>query len=572
MNSTSPFDGTHDFVVVGGGSAGCVLASRLSEKASNRVLLIEAGPDLTHEEELPAIADPGTRTVFKSELFWPDFFVQGNAASENAAERTLPFLQARVLGGGSSVNGMHAQRGFPRDYDEWKALGVTDWGWEDVLPYFIKLESDCDFDGPLHGKQGPIPICRMKREQWARLALAVEAKLRSDGLPLQEDLNAEFTDGVGPVPLNISPATRVSSARGYLTQAVRSRSNLHILTGTEVEKVAIEKGRAVGVSIQTEQGVRRIAAREVIISCGAVHSPALLQRSGIGPGAELHKMGISVQADRPGVGQNLSNHLMMSLNAHLRHVARRPRTDAPPCMLVARYSSRVPECPTSDMILNLWERVPSPHVYDPLGRQIADFMFILNKPFARGEVILNAKAPAGRPQVRFNMFDDERDFLRMVEAFRYGSSIMQSPTVAPLINLKFLLKPIPLLFAYLEDNAKGRLLSRLGAPLIGTSDRVGAALLRRHWAIPLDTLPGDDAGLAQLVRSMTLVAGHPSGTCRLGRRDDPAAVVDTRGRVIGVEGLRVTDASIFPTVMAAGTNLPTIMAAEKIASHISRHD
>ena len=569
MNKTSIFDCTYDFVIVGGGSAGCVFASRLSENSGHQVLLIEAGPDLSHQVELPAISDPGLRTVFKSELYWADFFVKGSAATARAPEQTIPFLQARLLGGGSSVNGMHAQRGFPRDYEEWKSMGVDGWGWEDVLPYFIKLEADADFNGPMHGKQGPIPICRMPRERWGALSLAVEAKMKSDGLSAQNDLNAEFTAGVGPVPLNISPGTRVSSARGYLSPAVRSRSNLKILTDTDVEKIALDNRRAVGVEIRTDQGVRRIAAREVIVSCGAVHSPALLQRSGIGPGATLQQMGISVQADRRGVGRNLSTHPSLSINAHLRHAARPKTTTAPPCMAVARYSSRVPNCPPTDMILNLWERVISPHVHDPLGRQIADLMFILNKPFSVGEVTVNAKDPMGRPHVRFNMLADERDIARMVEAFRYGMSILESPAVKPLINLSFLLKFTPLLFAYLQDNSKGRRLSRIGAPLVGTSDRIGASLLRR-WTMPLDTLPRDDGELAHLLRSVTLVAGHPSGTCRLGRHDDPDAVVDSQGRVIGVEGLRVTDASIFPTLMAAGTNLPTMMAAEKVAHHIQR--
>ncbi|HKR87922.1 MAG TPA: GMC family oxidoreductase N-terminal domain-containing protein [Phenylobacterium sp.] len=567
MNSFSLADNKFDFVVVGGGSAGCVMASRLSEDSASRVLLIEAGQDLSKGVELPAISDPGARTIFKPELFWPDFFGQGNAASEKAPERHIPIMQARLLGGGSSINGMHAQRGFPRDYDEWASLGLTDWGWEDVLPYFKKLEADRDFSGPMHGTDGPIPISRMGREQWGPLSRAVESELRNTGLGAQSDLNAEFNDGVGPVPLNISPTTRVSSARGYLTPEVRSRPNLTILTGTEVAKILLESGRVVGVSVRTDQGLRDIAAREVVVTCGAIHTPALLQRSGIGPGSVLQQLGVPVLVDRQGVGRNLSNHPMMSMNAHLRHKGRRKNTDAPPCMMVARYSSNVADCPPTDMILNLWERVTSPHVHDPLGRQIADFMFILNKPFSRGDVIASGENLMGRPQVRFNMFEDERDLVRMVDAFRYGAAIMKSPTVKPLINSSFLLNFTPLLFAYLSDTPKGRLLSKLGGVGLGTSDLLGKAVLRR-MTTPLETLPSDDEGLTKLVRSITLMGGHPTGTCRLGRPDDPDAVVDNRGRVLGVDGLRVADASIFPSVMAAGTNLPTMMAAEKIASHI----
>lgn len=560
-----------DVVVVGGGSAGCVMASRLSEDPQRRVLLIEAGPDLSYQVELPAISDPGCRTVFKPELYWPNVLAQAIAPSEAAPEKQTPVLLARLLGGGSSINGMHAQRGFPADYNEWAAHGVTDWGWEDVLPYFIKLESDRDFGGALHGKDGPIPITRMKRDRWAPISLAVEAEMKKRGLQTQSDLNAEFDDGVGPVPLNISPTTRVSSARGYLTPAVRSRANLAILSSTEVEKIVLEAGRVAGVGIRTDQGARHIAANEVVVTCGALQTPALLQRSGIGPGPVLQDLGIPVLSERRGVGRNLSNHPMISINAHLRSKGRGKGTEGPACMVVARYSSRVPECPPTDMILNLWERVTSPHVHDPLGRQIADFMFIVNKPFSRGEVSVNGSDLMGRPQVRFNMFSDQRDLVRMVAAFRNGLSIINSPTVKPLINRSFLLKFTPLLFAYLSDTPKGRRLSKLGGVGLGASDLLAATVLRR-FTTALETLPSDDEGLMNVVRSISIMGGHSTGTCRLGRPDDVDAVVDSRGRVIGVDGLRVADASIFPTVMAAGTNLPTMMAAEKIADHLKRQD
>lgn len=571
MKANSDSSSTFDFIVVGGGSAGCVLASRLSEDATKRVLLVEAGPDHTNGEELPAIADTRSRAIFKNELFWPNFMVQGNGASERAPERIVPFLQAKLLGGGSSINGMHAQRGFPRDYAEWKDFGVTDWGWDDVLPYFVKLESDEDFNGPHHGKDGPISIRRVERKGWSTLSVAVEADQKSRGLAAQKDLNLEFGDGVGPVPLNISDTTRVSSARGYLRPEVRSRSNLEIWTETEVHRVAVEDGRAVGIDIMAGTGTRRITAREVIVSCGAIHSPALLQRSGIGPAAALQALGIPVVADRPGVGKNLSNHPMFSISAHLRAKARCATTEGPPGKIVVRYSSNVASCPSTDMILNLWERVPSPHLDDPLGRQMADIMFILNKPFSRGEVLIDSADPSARPGVRFNMFEDERDLARFVAAYRYCVSILNAAAVKPLINAAFILKPIPMLFAYLGDSPRGRMVAKLGGALLGISERLAAKLLRR-WTIPLDTVPDRDDDIVQLIRSSTLPGGHPTGTCRMGRRDDPHAVVDTRGRVIGVEGLRVADPSIFPTIVTAGTNIPAMMVGEKIASHIKRQD
>ena len=547
------------------------MASRLSESADASVLLIEAGQDLSVDTELPAISDPGTRTVFKSELFWSNLFAEASPASEGTPGRHIPVMQARLLGGGSAINGMHAQRGFARDYDEWSDYGVHGWSWDDVRPYFIKLETDRDFNGPDHGASGPIPITRIPRERWSGLSIAVEKELQARGLQAQEDLNAAQAqvDGVGPIPLNISPTTRVSSARGYLAPSVRSRPNLTILAGIEVDKLLLDGNRVTGVTVQDGSGSRRIDAREVILACGAIHSPALLQRSGIGSGEALRRLGVAVVADRRGVGRNLSYHPMASLNAHVRGKGRPANTSEPPCLVVARYSSKVRDCPPTDMILNLWERVTSPHVNDPLGRQIADFMFILNKPFSRGDVVAN-EDPAGRPHVRFNLFADTRDLDRMVEAIRLGLSLIQSQRVNPLINSAFLLNYSAMVFSYLSDTPEGRRLSKLGGLGLGISDFVAAQILRR-MTTPVEQIPSDDEGLASLVRSITLTA-HPVGTCRLGSAEDPDAVVDGRGRVIGVEGLRIADASIFPTVMSAGPNLATMMAAEKIAHHIIRQD
>ena len=565
----SPIPEQADFIIVGGGSGGCVMASRLSEIGDAKVVLIEAGEDLSVDKELPAISDPGTRTVFKSELYWSNLFAEASPGSGDTPARHIPVMQARLLGGGSAINGMHAQRGFARDYDEWSEYGLDGWGWDDVRPYFIKLESDRDFNGQDHGSSGPIPITRIPRNRWGGLSRAVEKELEARGLPVQEDLNAVQVDGVGPIPLNISPATRVSSARGYLTPTVRARPNLTILTGVEVEKLLLNGNRVTGVAVRDPAGSRKIEAREVILSCGAIHSPALLQRSGIGPGEALRNLNVPVVADRRGVGRNLSYHPMASLNAHVRGKGRPKDTSEPPCVVVARYSSKVPNCPPTDMILNLWERVTSPHVDDPLGRQIADFMFILNKPFSRGDVVANAD-PSSRPHIRFNLFQDGRDLARMVEAIRFGLSLMQSQRLKPLINSAFLMNYTPTVFTYLSDTPEGRRLSRLGGLGLGISDLLASAVLRR-MTTPVAQLPSDDDGLANLVRAMTLTA-HPVGTCRLGSAEDPDAVVDNRGRVIGVEGLRIADASIFPTVMSAGPNLATMMAAEKIAQHIIRQD
>ncbi|MDR7157235.1 5-(hydroxymethyl)furfural/furfural oxidase [Sphingobium xenophagum] len=556
-----------DFIVVGGGSAGCVMANRLSADASRRVLVIESGPDLG-EVEPEIISDPGLRTTFKPEFIWSNFL--GTDRGPQDTDRLVPVVLARVLGGGSAINGMHAQRGFPRDYDEWEEFGITDWRWDRVLPYFIKVETDKDFQGPQHGSTGPIPISRMQSDRWSGLSRAVRDELVSRGLEAQTDLNIQFSDGVGPVPLNISPATRVSAAQGYLGASIRARPNLAIVTDTDVDTIVFDGARAVGVSVRTPDGLKRIAGREVVVTCGAINTPALLQKSGIGAAETLRALGAPLVADRRGVGRNLSNHSMVSLNAHVKSKGRPANTLAPPCMMIARYSSNEPDCPRTDMLLNVWERALSPHPHDPLGRQIADFMFILNKPFSRGSVLANM-SPNGRPHVQTNMWGDDRDLTRMVGAFRHGISLMNSARVSPLLNTKFLMKFSPLLMTYLSDTPRGRLLSKVGGVAFASSDFLAEQVLKQ-MATALSTIATDDDGLRDLVRSIAMMGGHWVGSCRIGRRDDLDAVVDERGRVIGVEGLRIADASIFPTVMSAGTNLPVLMAAEKVADHIVNKD
>src|SRR3546814_7911675 len=211
---------------------------------------------------------------------------------------------------------MHAQRGFARDYDEWSEYGLHGWGWKAVRPYFIKLESDRDFNGQDHGSSGPIPITRIPRNRWGGLSRAVEKELEARGLPVQEDLNAVQVDGVGPIPLNISPATRVSSARGYLTPTVRARPNLTILTGVEVEKLPLNGNRVTGVAVRDPAGPRKLEAREVILSCGAIHSPALLQRSGIGPGEALRNLNVPVVAGRRGLETGREHVCTTATNEH----------------------------------------------------------------------------------------------------------------------------------------------------------------------------------------------------------------------------------------------------------------
>ncbi len=550
-----------DYIIVGGGSAGCVMANRLSAQPALRVLLIEAGNDFSSGNEPEALSDARCRVIFDTRfvsLSLTESIVRGQGAGVGPM-----LIEPRVMGGGSSINGMHAQRGFPRDYDDW---GVEGWKWDDLLPFFKQLETDLDFNGPLHGKSGPIRIQRVQDTQWAGVSRVIREAVESRGIPRVEDMNTTYGDGVGPVPLN-NPLERVSTSSAYLTDEVRHRPNLKIMANTGAVKLLTEGRRVVGVQLDTRSGQGTVRAANTILCAGAIHSPTLLLRSGIGPADSLREMGIPVVADRPGAGKNLRGHPTFSISVHLRRCARQQPQVRPPCVMIVRYSSKHPGCPPTDMLINLWERVPGALARDPLSRQIASFMLICNRPVSPGgEVLLNSSDPLiGPPRVRLNCFADTRDLDRMVDGFRFMVELLTTRPASELVNDVFIPKHNPLTQVLLRGDAKAKVVSNLGSIALG-----GPAWLRRRMlkktSNPILDLIRDPEATTALVKTNTSPSTHPSGTCRLGNLADKQAVIDSRCRVIGLDNLRVVDASIFPNLMTAGTNIPVIMAAEKAAA------
>jgi 5-(hydroxymethyl)furfural/furfural oxidase len=527
------------------------------------VLLIDSGPDFSSGDEPPWIRDARFRAHHDPALFAPFFPI------EPTSQRVTPYRQPRLIGGGSAVNGMHAQRGLPDDYDAWEAYGVQGWSWDDVLPFFTSLERDMDFTGPEHGNAGPIPISRVPLAQWSSLSLAVRAALSSQGLPQLSDLNSAVGDGVGPVPLNIVGLERVSTAAAYLTPAVRSRPNLTIRGRCRATRVLFEGSRAAGVETQEVAGIAHYRARETILAAGVYQSPALLLRSGIGPIAALRECGIAVVGDRPGVGRTLHNHAQLPLTVHLRSGGRQRDSLRPPCAMVARYSSGLTEAGNSDMLFNLWERIPGSLAEDPLSRQFAVIMVLVNRAFSKGSVSLRPEDPLGEPRIRCNTLEDSRDLDRMVEGFQRVSHLLGSREVSPLVNEAFFATPSKVMQSLLRYDRRAAMVSAVGAMVLSGAGPARKLLLKGK-GIMLNDVLRDPQTARSTILSLVQPSGHGTATCRMGDAADPYAVTDSSCRVIGIDSLRVVDGSIFPMTMRAGTHLPIIMAAEKAADMIKR--
>lgn len=557
-----------DYLILGGGTAGCALAARLSEDPDKQVLLVEAGRDLRPETLPDNIRSryPGLAYLDKRNL-WTGLQATVSGAPTRQSRHSPPtprgYEQARVLGGGSAINAMVANRGAPEDYDEWGRLGAEGWNGQEALRYFRKLERDCNFDDKYHGQSGPIPVRRLAPERVSPFVQAVCKVLGQRGQPQYPDQNGAWKDGVFPAAIaTTDDGQRIPASIAYLTAEVRARRNLHILTDTTVARLLFEGTQVVGA----EAGGQRLHARETIVCMGGIHSAALLLRSGIGPADDLRALGIAVRADRPGVGANLMEHPLIAVSTYLPPHARMADLAEHHDQALLRYTSDIPDAVPGDMHVAIIGRT----AWHAIGQRMGTLLVWVNKSWSRGSVKLRSADPAEEPVVDFALLSDPRDLQRLKEGFRVAAEALQDRRLDGMRGTVF-------------PTSYSERVRKVSAPGAWNAFQMGLLSRLLDWAGPLrsaivhsvitmgvraDRLLADDAQLTEFVGNNVAGVWHASGTCRMGAADDAMAVTDGAGRVYGVAGLRVCDSSLMPSIPRANTNMPTLMLTERIADLI----
>ena len=510
----------YDYIVLGAGSAGSIVATRLSEDSNRSVLLLEAGPDYPDFEKLPDEVKFGYATATDIMVSDHNWQFEGKA-TETAPPMLVP--RGKVTGGSSAINGQVFLRGVPEDYDSWAAKGNDQWSFQNVMQYLRMVESDTDFGGgDFHNSDGPIIVHRFKPETMLSEQTAFYNACRAAGIPDIPDHNAPDASGVGPCPVNTPNGIRWSTALGYLDMA-RHRLNLTIKANCTVHRILFDGKRAIGVEVESGGETFTAEAEEIILSSGAIGSPQILMLSGVGPAGQLQALGIPVVHDLPGVGQNMRDHPMV-------YVTFRTKKDhpmdgfAPRVQMALRYTA--PDSDLRNDIQVLMQSFATGKVnlggdrMEPLGIRM---LAILNLAVGSGELRLTSADPSVQPFLDYRYFEDEFDRRRMREAIRLCVKLGQDEGFKDIVE-----------------------------------DRIE----------PTDAELASDDALDVFMRREVTTGQHISCTCKMGPSDDPMSVVDQYGKVHGLQNLRVVDASIMPDCVRANTNVTTMMIGEHIADFI----